>query len=221
MYALSEISLLCEKVLATGAKKWMVISVEDGDGKTLLCSQISQCLNKNLGKEVLYIDANYRNPYDENQSKFPIKYASVSKLDLNNLSSYNRELEQDLSRDIETISLIDTSPVMIYNRNNIHPMSLKEQIDGAILVVNSNSTKKRDVETVIKMLSQKQIPLLAMILNEFNKEISDKASSVTHIRYVLKWLQNIYFQKLNAKSFMKKIKKPLTKLFSFFKIGDK
>lgn len=188
MYALTEVSLLCEKVIATGAKKWMVISVDDGDGKTTLCSQITECLHKNLSKKVHFVDSNHRNPYVANDFGHPIKHAKVSKLMLNDVSKENCLLNANLGED--EILIVDTSPVMIYNRNNIHPLSLKNQVDGAILVVNTNNSKKRDVETVIKMLKQKNISLLAMVLNEFQNEKMEKPSSITHIAHFVKKIKN-------------------------------
>lgn len=222
MYALTEVLLLCEKIIATGAQKWMIISVEDGEGKTTLCSQISHCLESNLLKKVHFIDTNHRNPYESQTLKNPVKYTNFSKLDLSDVVENNEVCNRNLEED--EVYIIDTSPVMIYNRNNIHPLSLKGIVDGAILIVNSNYSKKRDVQKVITMLKNQDLPLLAMVLNSFNNGDNEKPSSITHLRkyytkYKIKLIRNTKKTKQYASEFIerKKIKKTILEKFNLIK----
>ncbi|NQZ70134.1 MAG: hypothetical protein HRT89_18940 [Lentisphaeria bacterium] len=206
-----ESGILAQKILDSGIRKLAVVSCEDYAGKSTLCRMLALYFMNQKRIPVKLCEFNMRHPKHilndlTNKSKKsdlqnPILETCTPPQNFMQLSSFERQkwLQQNLdSEDPDQIIIIDTSPIHIYNQNNIHPIHLKEFVNDFIIVVNTHTTTHSDYLAAAKIFESNGMTILGTVLNyHLGPHVKDYAS-LTHWREIWQKIK-ILTRKFNVK----------------------
>ena len=180
----------------------MVASPHDGAGNTAVVSLVGYSTAYFAGMKVLLLDLNMRRPElhlpfgfsqakgfgevikgdlswqqalkDTNLSTLKVLTAGQADVDL---SRYVRrstltKLFEEMSAEYDMI-LIDSSPLLVYNRNNVDPVLLSSVCDMVVMVVQNNRTSKTDFREAVESIDKGGGKVTGIIQNQqFQKGIS-------------------------------------------------
>ncbi|MGL1904379.1 MAG: hypothetical protein OCC49_19750 [Fibrobacterales bacterium] len=196
LWELTETHCIGQALNTLGPQRYVITSCEDGAGKTTLCQILGAYLSIYKHEKVLYVDLNRRHPFINTESQMlfaeqpeSLKVRSLPE-DFETLSEQEKTdtLTSILSTpDASWYTIIDTSPLDIYNRRNLHPIALKEYSDTFILVTNRETTRRKDVLTNKKLFKEHNISLSGIVVNQFEPTtLQQDPASLT------RWKDHIY-----------------------------
>ena len=183
----------------SGGKTLLIASPHDNTGTSLLAAAIGYNTACSCQKNVLLIDCNMRRaglhnlfhvpqPYgftDLIKNKLPwqavVKETGIERLSLitagdpcDNFSDHIRY--SDISKLIQKIYpqydliIIDTSPILNPNRNNVNIVSLTSVADFFLLITKQSGTTKDHLKEVQNVIEAGNGKIDGIVLNEFNPE---------------------------------------------------
>ena len=180
----TEAILLATRILASAPRILVVTSCEDGAGKTTLCKLLATVAMERMNRPVVYLDLNLRHPAHRETfaaSPFASRFEfRVPGPDFGTLPGWEKRqriagLLEHPSED--ALMIVDTSPLGIFNRNNIHPVQLAEWVKEFILVVAQESSRHSQIREAKALLATHGLTISGAILNQHgNPNPSDSAS---------------------------------------------
>lgn len=187
----AEAGFLVERILASCGSRIVVTSCEDGAGTTLLCRVLATIASDRLRRNVVYVDLNLRHPAPEDLFPTDRGRVEVRKVgsDFENLPGWaRRERVEKLLElpDPQSLMVVDTSPLGVFNRNNIHPVNLAEWTRDYVLVVRSGSTRRSALVEARALLARHGIEPRGAVFNARPGDGSSDPASITHWRDVVR-----------------------------------
>lgn len=191
----NEIRMLVQSLLDTGKNRLAISSWEDAAGKTTLCRLLAGTLVNTYRKHVVYADLNLRNPSQKNGGRSLMDGVHIEHPELmevrnlpvgfDDMGAYEKRtaiatlLE---TKSTDTCLLVDTSPMGVFNRHNIHPVSIREWIPDFVIVVNAGTTSRNDFTEIKELCKSHKLELLGVVVNQFGSEKGPDQASLTHWR---------------------------------------
>lgn len=202
MWKSSEYQILAKKIASLNAAKVLFCSAEEKVGKTFLLVNLSKILIEDFGVKVRLVDLNFRNQFDQDELLSSIELDKHPKFKLVSFENKDQvELDSVLKSVEGEITLIDSSPINAFNQNNIHPVLLSGFSDNVLLVVNKNSTKKRDLKIAKSLFDQEGVEINDFVLNNCPIKNDQDNTSVLKLRSTAQQIIQIgksYYQRLKA-----------------------
>ncbi|MEN9306663.1 MAG: iron-transfer P-loop NTPase [Fibrobacterota bacterium] len=180
----NEALLLATKILGQAPERIVVTSCEDGAGKTTLCKLLATVAIERLNRPVVLLDLNLRHPSEPSAFTHlltsPLFELRAPGAGFENLHGWEkRQILSDLFglSSPERLLIVDTSPLGIFNRNNIHPVQLSEWSNEFVLVVAQEKSRLGSIREAKNLLLSHGIKISGAVLNQHgNPEAPDTAS---------------------------------------------
>ncbi len=185
----NEILMMAQQIYHESFQKCIITSAEDCAGKTHFSKLLSNALLQYTSKDIIYFDLNRRNPTvidGATPEGFPIDPQLKTVAPPLEFDSFNFNGKLDWIKDKvqEHASaahiIIDTSPVNIFNKNNVHPIQLNFLDAKYFLIINRETTHRSEVLKCKQMLLSHSIEIHGAVLNQYAKTITKDRSSLTH-----------------------------------------
>lgn len=187
----TEAILLASRILGANQGPLVVTSCEDYAGKTTLCRILARIAMERLKRPVVYVDLNLRHPAPpEAFSGLGFREGFTLRVpgeDFGTLPGWaKRERIAALLEPCgeDCLVLVDTSPLGVFNRNNIHPVHLAEWSREFVLVVAQESSRNTSVREARALLSDHGIRILGAVLNRHEIPEGFDPASVTRWKLV-------------------------------------
>jgi tyrosine-protein kinase Etk/Wzc len=180
----------------------MVTSPHDGTGNTAVVSLVGYSTAFFAGMKVLLVDLNMRRPElhlpfgfsqaqgfgevvkgelswknavkDTNLSTLKVLTAGQADVDLSRhvRRSTLVKLFREMSAEYDMV-MVDSSPLLVHNRNNVDPVLLSVVCDMVIMVVQNNKTRKADFRAAVESIDKAGGKVTGIIHNQqFQKSVS-------------------------------------------------
>lgn len=182
----TEALFLASRVLGEAGGTVVVTSCEDGAGKTTFCKLLATVAVERLSRRVVFVDLNLRHPSSE---EFFVQERWGGRLEFRRPGPDYAELPGWAKRERiagllerpneDTLLIVDTSPLGIFNRNNVHPVHLAEWIRDFVLVVAQESSRHSAIRQAKVLLETHGIRILGAVLNQHGSDEAPDAASVT------------------------------------------
>lgn len=186
----------------------MIASPEPGDGRTFIAANLARNIARNSDKSILLLDFDRRDPALHKQfalhrnrgvteiiasvasladsiysSEYPnlhIMPAGLHRIELNhlltrhNVSRLLEELQQKYA-----IIIIDTSPLLAVNKENIDPLTIADMVDAVYLVVAPRKTRKHILQKSIEHFRANGGTITGVIIN--NLQVTQRENFATRL----------------------------------------
>lgn len=188
----AEAGFLVERILASCGPRVVVTSCEDGAGKTLLCRILASVAADRLRRRVVYVDLNLRHPAPVDL--FAGAAAGIERRgvgdDFHGLPGWARRERVQALLELpagDALMVIDTSPLGVFNRNNVHPVNLAEWTRDFVLVVRAGSSRRSGLAEARALLARHGIQPRGAVFNARIGEGAADPASVTRWRDVVRF----------------------------------
>jgi len=168
-----EIRMVVKRLLQHNSSRFIITSCGDSEGKSTLSKAIIYTLIHRFNKEVFYVDLNRRSPLigDTDDTHFSQWGAKVKKppLQFDTFSSYKQELiiNQLTATKDDTIIIIEMSPVNVFNKHNIHPVSLASKGIPIVVIVDGYLTRRSHLLKAKAIFHENDVEFLGVVYNNF------------------------------------------------------
>ena len=180
----------------------MIASPHDGTGTTAVAALVGYSTAYFAGMKVLLADLNLRRPElhlpfgfseakgfgevikgelswkeavkDTNLSTLKVLTAGQADVDLSRYVRRSKlvQLFREMSEEYDMI-MVDSSPLLVHNRNNVDPVLLSVVCDMVVMVVQNNKTRKTDFRAAVESIDKAGGKVTGIIQNQqFQKSIS-------------------------------------------------
>lgn len=202
MWETNEMKMFANKVISEEKKIIHLLCADEKVGKSYLLVNLAKALIEYFDSKVLLIDVNKRNKFNHYDLLNQYELLDNNSFEMRELTHGDVQLENQKS--IENWGydyiLIDSSPINIFNRHNIHPFQFSQFDSLNILVVNKNKTKIQRLKSSFKLADQENFKINFFVLNECPEEsgsfikyhlIKDKIELVIQVLYekMILWMR--------------------------------
>lgn len=180
----TEALLLVSRVLSETEGTVVVTSCEDGAGKSTFCQVLAKLAVERHDRQVVYVDLNLRHPLvdggllaDHLGERFEFRQPGADYAQLPGWAKRER-IAKLLERPAGgALVIVDTSPLGVFNKHNVHPIHLAEWTRDFVLVVSQDSTRNSAIREAKALLDTHGIRLVGAVLNQHGgDEVRDSAS---------------------------------------------
>lgn len=184
----------------------LVVSSDPGDGRTFIAANLARNIARNSDKSVLLVDFDRRKPtlhkefilhsgqgvteiiagvatpevctYSSEYPNLHIMPAGLTKIELSHLLTHQKvsQLLAHLSGVFDTV-IIDSSPLMMTNKENIDPICLADLVDDIYFVVVPRKSRKMIVKKAIDRFKTHGAPVTGIIVNNLHVRTDDGLST--------------------------------------------
>lgn len=182
----TEAIILATRILGSTSGSLVVTSYEDGAGKTTLCQLLATVASERMKRRVVYVDLNLRHPARKDlfaerspDDRLECRQLGADYSDLPGWAKRERIASLLERPDDDALVIVDTSPLGIFNRNNVHPVHLAEWIREFVLVVAQDSSRHSQIRQAKSLLETHGISLVGAVLNQHGEADSPDAASIT------------------------------------------
>lgn len=214
----NEAVLLATRILGQANERIVVTSCEDGAGKTTLCRLLATVAIERMNRPVVLLDLNLRHPSDPDAfahlATNPLFEARTPGKGFENLQGWEkRQILSDLFSlaSPEALLIVDTSPLGVFNRNNIHPVQLAEWSKQFVLVVAQEKSRLGSIREAKELLSNHGIQICGAVLNSHGDADVQDTASVTGWR-------TLYRQTMKARTELPRLFGRLKSVFHALRI---
>ncbi len=180
-----EIRMVVKRLLQHDSSRFIITSCGDSEGKSTLSKAIVYTLIHRFNKAVVYVDLNRRSPLigDEKDVHFSKWGATVKNppLHFDTFSSYKQELiiNQLTTAQENAIIIIEMSPVNVFNKHNIHPVSLASKGIPILVIVDGYLTRRSHLLKAKAIFHENDVEFLGVVYNNFKikNSLREKLSS--------------------------------------------
>ncbi len=180
-----EIRMVVKRLLQHDSNRFIITSCGDNEGKSTLCKALIYTLIHRFNKDVIYVDLNRRSPLigESDDTDFSEWGITVKKppLHYDTFSSYKQELivNQLTALDEDSIIIIEMSPVNVFNKHNIHPVSLASKGIPIVVVVDGYLTRRSHLLKAKAIFHENSVEFLGVVYNNFKikNSLMDKLTS--------------------------------------------
>lgn len=165
-----ETRMMAQRLLNENHGRLVVTSCSDQEGKSTLCKILADTFSKVFSREVIYVDLNRRTPMSESDRDFyQSRQIQVREVPENFDRLEGAEKEESvrslLAEEGDSILIIETSPVNVFNKHNIHPASLAGYDIPVLIVVNSETTRRKHLLKAKSLFTDNGVHFLGVIFN--------------------------------------------------------
>ena len=166
----NEIQMIVQNLISLNKNVFIIVSSDDFEGRSTTSLALSSVLKKLSTKEVNLLDTNLRHSIDSTYDKNYFSQINVHQIPKsiqdNEILEILNWINEFIAKHKDSYIIIDTSPINIFNKKNIHPTHFKEVEAEFIMVINSKISKRSQILKAKQMLNSQGISLQGAIINE-------------------------------------------------------